>query len=69
MSTFSIKILLSKHVFLAVTCLAEYSGEGSGTNAGEVGHLIDALPPIQTGLRLAFVHVWRMHIIENFICC
>lgn len=38
-------------------CLAEFSSEGGGTNAGEVGHLIDALSSTQAGLRLAFVYV------------
>lgn len=43
-----------------VTCLAEGSREAGGTQAGEVGDLVDALGPVQARLGLTLVHVCRV---------
>lgn len=48
-------------ICIQVTCLTVWSSEGRGTNTGEVGHLIDALSSIQTGLWLTFIYVWGKH--------
>lgn len=43
-----------KHYKLSLT---EASGEGGGTHTGEVGHMIDALSSVQTGLGVTFIYV------------
>lgn len=48
-------------ICIQVTCLTVCSSVGRGTDAGEVGHLIEALSSIQTGLWLTLVYVWRKH--------
>lgn len=50
-----------------VTCLAEGSCEAGGTQAGEVGDLVDALGSVLARLRLTLVHVCRGRKGEPFI--
>lgn len=51
-----------------VTCLAEASRVAGGTQAGEVGDLVDALGSVQARLRLALVHVCRGYTVTPSLC-